>query len=100
MRKMPTYGYKCKNCNHEFEEFQPMSADLLTICPQCKTPSLVRMIGSGGGVIFKGSGFYLTDYKNSKSDAKASKPKTPAAEKPSSEPKQESPPPPVKPKEE
>jgi putative FmdB family regulatory protein len=77
---MPTYEYKCKNCNHEFEEFQPMSAASLVMCPKCKTPNLVRAIGGGGGMIFKGSGFYHTDYKNAKTDTKESKP-TPSTDK-------------------
>lgn len=64
---MPTYAYKCKRCEHEFEEFQSIKADSLTMCPSCKTPSLLRMIGGGSGLIFKGSGFYLTDYKKSNS---------------------------------
>ena len=79
---MPTYEYKCKNCNHEFEESQPMSAETLVMCPKCKLPTLVRAIGGGGGMIFKGSGFYQTDYKNPKADKKDSKPKTtPSPEK-------------------
>ncbi len=64
---MPTYAYKCKRCEYEFEEFHSIKADSLTMCPSCKTPSLSRMIGGGSGLIFKGSGFYLTDYKKSNS---------------------------------
>lgn len=60
---MPTYDYKCQNCNYTFEYFQPMSADPLTECPKCKG-RLKRIIGSGAGPIFKGSGFYQTDYKS------------------------------------
>ena len=79
---MPTYEYKCKNCGHEFEEFQPMSASSLVMCPKCKTPNLVRAIGGGGGMIFKGSGFYQTDYKNTKSETKKSTPiSTPSTDK-------------------
>lgn len=79
---MPTYEYKCKNCHHEFEDVQSMSAPSLVMCPKCKTPNLVRAIGGGGGMIFKGSGFYQTDYKNPKTDKKESKPKTtPSTEK-------------------
>ena len=70
---MPTYEYKCKNCKHEFEEVQLMSADSLLLCPVCKTQNLVRIISRGGGMIFKGSGFYQTDYKNPKSNRKESK---------------------------
>jgi predicted nucleic acid-binding Zn ribbon protein len=53
-----------------------MSAASLVMCPKCKTPNLVRAIGGGGGMIFKGSGFYHTDYKNAKTNTKESKPKT------------------------
>ena len=59
---MPNYDYQCLNCNHCFEKFQKMSAPKLTECPECKG-KLKRLIGSGGGIIFKGSGFYQTDYK-------------------------------------
>ena len=59
---MPTYDYICTNCSHEFEEFQKMSDPLLEECPKCKG-SLQRKIGSGAGLLFKGSGFYITDYK-------------------------------------
>ncbi|MEE9225847.1 MAG: zinc ribbon domain-containing protein [Bacteroidota bacterium] len=68
---MPTYEYRCKECKYTFEELQPMSAPALTTCPSCREETLVRMISAGGGLIFKGSGFYITDYKrNSKSDGK------------------------------
>lgn len=59
---MPTYDYICVDCSHEFEEFQKMSDPLLFECPKCKG-SLQRKIGSGAGLLFKGSGFYVTDYK-------------------------------------
>ncbi len=59
---MPTYHYRCKACDHEFEEFQSMADDPLTRCPSCRKMKLVRVI-SGSGLVFKGSGFYLTDYK-------------------------------------
>jgi len=59
---MPTYDYKCSNCNHTFEYFQPMSSLPLTECPECKG-TLKRIIGTGSSPIFKGSGFYQTDYK-------------------------------------
>jgi putative FmdB family regulatory protein len=59
---MPTYEYRCKECGYEFEEFQSMVADALTICPRCEGP-LFRLISGGGGLIFKGTGFYETDYK-------------------------------------
>ncbi|MCK9555611.1 zinc ribbon domain-containing protein [bacterium] len=64
---MPTYEYKCKKCGHEFELFQKMSDPAVKDCPKCKTGnSVVKIIGSGSGIIFKGSGFYETDYKNPK----------------------------------
>lgn len=69
---MPTYDYRCKNCGHRFEEFQSMKADPLVTCPNCNEPALERLIGAGGGMIFKGSGFYLTDYKGSNASAKPS----------------------------
>lgn len=61
---MPTYDYKCGNCGHLFETMQSIKADPLTKCPECGKETLKRLIGTGGGLIFKGSGFYLTDYKN------------------------------------
>jgi putative FmdB family regulatory protein len=69
---MPTYDYLCSACGHRFEEFQSMSADALTRCPACKKQKLERLIGAGAGVIFKGSGFYQTDYRSGSysSDAK------------------------------
>ncbi len=60
---MPTYQYRCTTCSHEFEEYQSMKDSPLVTCPNCKKESLQRVIGSGGGMIFKGSGFYQTDYK-------------------------------------
>lgn len=79
---MPTYDYVCKACGHRFEEFQSMSADPLKKCPQCHKNQLERLIGTGAGVIFKGSGFYETDYRgegyaqDAKKDAEASKPES------------------------
>ena len=69
---MPTYDYRCDACGHEFEEFQSMTAKPLRKCPQCKKQKLKRLIGTGAGVIFKGSGFYETDYR-SESYSKAAK---------------------------
>ncbi len=60
---MPTYEYRCRECGHTFEEYQPMTADPLVLCPSCGKNTLKRLMGTGGGLIFKGSGFYLTDYK-------------------------------------
>jgi putative FmdB family regulatory protein len=61
---MPTYDYRCNACDHAFEEFQSMSAKPLKKCPECGKPKLERLIGIGAGVIFKGSGFYETDYRS------------------------------------
>ena len=61
---MPTYDYLCEACGHRFEEFQSMAAKPLRKCPQCKKSALERLIGAGAGVIFKGSGFYQTDYRS------------------------------------
>jgi putative FmdB family regulatory protein len=69
---MPTYEYRCKSCGHEFEEFQSMSSDPLVMCPKCAKPALKRLMSSGGGLIFKGSGFYLTDYKKSNTSTSSS----------------------------
>jgi putative FmdB family regulatory protein len=66
---MPTYDYVCKSCEHRFEHFQTMTSDTLTQCPECKEESLKRLIGTGAALIFKGSGFYCTDYKKPSPDA-------------------------------
>jgi putative FmdB family regulatory protein len=60
---MPTYEYACNSCGHEFEEFQSITAKPLRKCPECKKSTLRRLIGTGAGIIFKGSGFYQTDYR-------------------------------------
>lgn len=67
---MPTYDYECSSCGHTFEEFQSITEKHLKKCPKCKKSTLQRLIGSGSGVIFKGSGFYQTDYKNKSSSRK------------------------------
>ncbi len=76
---MPIYEYQCKNCGHILDELQSIKEPPLVNCPKCKKDTLVRLIGTGAGLIFKGSGFYLTDYKN-KSHSKSSGSK-PASEK-------------------
>lgn len=63
---MPTYDYQCENCGRTFEHFQSMSDDPITECSRCKG-SLKRLIGGGLGIIFKGSGFYVTDNKSKNS---------------------------------
>ena len=78
---MPTYQYECQACGHAFEELQGMTDAKLTQCPKCHKKKLARLIGGGSGMIFKGSGFYETDYKKksgSSSDKKDS-PKPSAA---------------------
>ena len=60
---MPTYQYECSACGHEFEIIQSMTEKRLTKCPKCAKRALERLIGAGAGIIFKGSGFYETDYK-------------------------------------
>ncbi len=61
---MPTYDYECKKCGHVFELFQNITDEPIDSCPECKG-KVRRIIGTGAGIIFKGSGFYQTDYKNS-----------------------------------
>jgi len=61
---MPTYEYKCEKCGFEFERFQSISAGALRKCPKCGRSGLKRLIGVGAGIIFKGSGFYETDYRS------------------------------------
>ena len=71
---MPTYEYCCYACRENVEVFQKMSDEPLEICPKCGEKALRRMISGGSGLIFKGSGFYITDYKNkSTSSAPTSK---------------------------
>lgn len=87
---MPTYEYACPKCGHEFEQFQSMRDEPLKKCPKCKKTGVKRLLGSGAGLIFKGSGFYITDYKNKSggkkeggeaksSDSKSSSDSKPAA---------------------
>lgn len=61
---MPTYDYACEKCDHRFEQFQSITARPLRKCPSCGSQSLKRLIGTGAGIIFKGSGFYETDYRS------------------------------------
>lgn len=69
---MPTYEYECSGCSNRFEEFQSITADPISKCPKC-SGLVKRLISAGAGIIFKGSGFYTTDYK--KTSAAASPPK-------------------------
>lgn len=61
---MPTYEYLCENCGYKFEQFQSITAKSLRKCPNCGKKELKRLIGTGAGVIFKGPGFYQTDYRS------------------------------------
>ncbi|HOK95853.1 MAG TPA: zinc ribbon domain-containing protein [Anaerohalosphaeraceae bacterium] len=61
---MPTYEYKCDYCNYELEAFQSIAAKPLKKCPECGKATLKRLLGTGAGLIFKGSGFYQTDYRS------------------------------------
>lgn len=61
---MPTYDYRCKSCEHEWELFQSIKADPIKKCPSCGKQKAERVIGAGAGIIFKGSGFYETDYRS------------------------------------
>ena len=87
---MPTYDYLCENCGHKFEHFQSITAKPLKKCPDCKKPKLKRLIGTGAGIIFKGSGFYETDYRSDsyKKDQKADKPASEAKDKKTSDKKE------------
>ena len=73
---MPTYAYRCKSCAYEFEELQKFSDKPLVSCPRCKKKKLARVIG-GAGFVFKGSGFYLTDYKKKPAAEGEAKPPAP-----------------------
>jgi putative FmdB family regulatory protein len=108
---MPTYDYKCKSCGHTWELFQSMSAKPEKVCPSCGKKTAERLIGTGAALLFKGSGFYQTDYrsegykKSAEADKKAGtggdsggdsktaakpaepKPAADAASKPKAEPK-------------
>jgi len=75
---MPTYEYRCESCGHEFEEFQSIKAGPIKVCPRCKRHKVRRLIGTGAAVLFKGSGFYETDYR-SKTYAEAAKADSPSS---------------------
>jgi putative FmdB family regulatory protein len=87
---MPTYAYVCEKCGHQFDQFQSMSAQPLSTCPKdvCQEKrwgkgKVKRSISGGAGLIFKGSGFYITDYRSEKYKEAAKKDSTNSAPKPS-----------------
>jgi putative FmdB family regulatory protein len=67
---MPTYEYECRDCGHRFEEYQSITAKPLTACPRCKG-QVKRLVSGGAGLIFKGSGFHITDYRSESYKKKA-----------------------------
>jgi putative FmdB family regulatory protein len=73
---MPTYDYECDACGHEFELFQSISEPVKRKCPECGKPKLRRLFGTGAAVVFKGSGFYQTDYRSESYKKAAEKEKT------------------------
>lgn len=86
---MPTYDYQCKKCDHTWDEFQSIKAKPTTKCPECGKKSAQRLISGGGGILFKGGGFYETDYR-SDSYKKAAKADKESASSSKSESKSES----------
>ena len=78
---MPTYQYICENCGNEFERFESITAKPARKCPNCQKNKLKRLIGTGSGIIFKGSGFYQTDYRSESYKKAAKTEKEPAAAK-------------------
>lgn len=78
---MPTYEYQCTACEHQWEVFQPITAGPLKKCPECGKPKAARMLSAGGGILFKGNGFYTTDYR-SESYKKSAAADTSSAPKP------------------
>lgn len=68
---MPTYEYRCQACGHEFEKFQKMSDAPVRACPACESSEVQRLISTGGGFVFKGPGFYATDYRKDGPGSKA-----------------------------
>lgn len=73
---MPTYDYECQDCGHQFEKFQPITAAPVRKCPDCGKRKAKRLPGIGAGVIFKGAGFYQTDYRGSSYREQAEKEKS------------------------
>jgi putative FmdB family regulatory protein len=76
---MPTYDYLCEACDHKFELFQSITEPVKKKCPQCKKPKLRRLFGTGAAIMFKGSGFYITDYRSEGYKKRASEDKPASA---------------------
>ena len=79
---MPTYEYKCDACGNEFEKFQTMSSVPIKKCPKCGKNKARRLISAGAGLIFKGSGFYITDYRDQGYSSDKAKADSAATDKP------------------
>lgn len=77
---MPTYDYKCRACGHAFELFQSMTEPVKRKCPKCAKSALERLIGTGAALLFKGSGFYQTDYRSDSYTKAAEADKKPASD--------------------
>jgi putative FmdB family regulatory protein len=75
---MPTYEYQCDACEHNFDEFQSITSEPLKKCPKCGKPKLRRVFGAGAAILFKGSGFYQTDYRSESYKAAAKADQAPA----------------------
>jgi putative FmdB family regulatory protein len=89
---MPTYDYQCTACGHSFDELQSFSEPALTKCPKCKKNKLERLFGGGGAIIFKGGGFYETDYRRAGEKPPADAPaESPKSDSPKAETKAEPP---------
>jgi putative FmdB family regulatory protein len=88
---MPTYDYECDACHHRFEQSQSIKEEALKKCPKCKKSKLRRVFGGGGGILFKGSGFYQTDYrsKNYNESVKKETPSPAPKESPAPAPKKD-----------
>jgi putative FmdB family regulatory protein len=89
---MPTYEYECAKCGHRFEKFQAISAPPVKTCPRCRGRKVKRLIGTGVGILFKGKGFYQTDYRSdeykraARKETSGDSPKAETAEKKDAEP--------------
>jgi len=88
---MPTYDYECQACGHVFEKFQSITASPIRRCPECGRMKVRRLIGAGAGILFKGSGFYQTDYRSRSYRKAAEKDRPPSDSKASGKDQKETP---------